>query len=804
MSTARTPPTIFISYSHQDERFLKELLEQVGPTLKGLTDMAVWSDKDIATGDLWETEIFQAIDSAAAAVLLISSRFLNSRYITEKELPALLPRVEAGELRLFSLHVGKVARDALRVPIDPAEPGSIVDLAGRQAENRSSRPLNKLTPAQREDVLCALAKELSDFAKQIAPIDDPPPSTPPVVSQSPPHRPGAPAPRRTSLRPECLIRLTWYPRHNALERHLLLPLGRTLQDPTLPAEDAIAHLAVWQPGQPFAGDRLFELLFGTNPDDHRDLLADPFGEGQNLVDPGAQDWRIRLLLDGQPLLQALPWTRISHQGSPLAEMGWTVELCASGNGTAWPELGIHAFKLPGRFLLFIPDAHQDPLAAAHRADCEHLLHRLWDKPAPVLVATSEAELEVMLREQSPRLVYVHARLAADADAARLLLPGAELDLADLAGRLSAEPPSALLLNLIGADGAHAALATAGLCAPRRCRFVGLQVNATDQADQARAAGLGWLEAVLAAEPPADPVAALHRTAAGFVAARAAYQAWDPQLGPAHLDEDLAHWLLDRHDQRANLAQYRNELYDLAPAPRVHCLLAVGSRGNRVDAFPGQALTHLQLHPRERVQTHCYQVALLPTDADPERIETSFRRRLGLWPSQPLIAGLRPRRPSRGNDRLLALLSWTIDGPATAEQRSALARAVLRFSREALAAGDTGDLRILSLIALETVDAAETEALREALEAEDEALAAAAPSAAFQYDALATLAGVHKRDLRRYFDSDHCTCPKPLRPGYPELLLAGRRELPFDEAVDQLRAARGQWAAHKARLERGQP
>ena len=73
--------------------------------------------------------------------------------------------------------------------------------------------------------------------------------------------------------------------------------------------------------------------------------------------------------------------------------------------------------------------------------------------------------------------------------------------------------------------------------------------------------------------------------------------------------------------------------------------------------------------------------------------------------------------------------------------------------------------------------------------------------AFSFEVLEPLSAVTKPDLTRYFKFKDCTCPETLRPLYPGLLLHGRREMSFAEAVGQIRAARDRgWDAKQTDLE----
>jgi hypothetical protein len=205
-----------------------------------------------------------------------------------------------------------------------------------------------------------------------------------------------------------------------------------------------------------------------------------------------------------------------------------------------------------------------------------------------------------------------------------------------------------------------------------------------EADRAQRSAMAWLEGVLSDDRRLDPVSALHANGHAFAACRAAYQQWDPQLGEAHLDEDLAHLLLDRTRQRSRLLQARDDFFDLSSKLRVQCFLAVGTSGNRVGDFPQQAFTHLQIHAKPGVHAYLCHVELQPTDTDPDRLETRYRRRLGLRPSRVPAEGLRPAQVRHSNEYLLPLLAWTLAGEATAGPRTAVARAIVRWSRERLA------------------------------------------------------------------------------------------------------------------------
>jgi tetratricopeptide (TPR) repeat protein len=93
-------PSIFLSYSHNDARWMNRLRKQLG-ALEREGHLAVWHDKLIGTGSEWLPQILGAIESARAAVLLISPSFLDSGFVLEKEVPAFLERRAQDGLRIF-------------------------------------------------------------------------------------------------------------------------------------------------------------------------------------------------------------------------------------------------------------------------------------------------------------------------------------------------------------------------------------------------------------------------------------------------------------------------------------------------------------------------------------------------------------------------------------------------------------------------------------------------------------------------------------------------------------------------------
>jgi hypothetical protein len=91
---------VFISYSHLDKRLHEELLLHLAPYVRS-GSVTAWSDKQIAPGSKWFTEIQGALKRTRVAVLLVSPGFLASGFINDHELGPLLQEAKAGGVRIL-------------------------------------------------------------------------------------------------------------------------------------------------------------------------------------------------------------------------------------------------------------------------------------------------------------------------------------------------------------------------------------------------------------------------------------------------------------------------------------------------------------------------------------------------------------------------------------------------------------------------------------------------------------------------------------------------------------------------------
>src|ERR1051326_4652781 len=147
MSAAPNDRTkVFISYSHKDTEYLRELQEQLGGLQRrGLID--VWVDTHLEAGDVWLEEIRQALLAARAAVLLVSPSFLNSKFITEEEVPYLLQAARREQVKI------------LPIILKPCLFGE-TELKDYQAVNSPERPLSNMDETQRGQVWVEVVKRV--------------------------------------------------------------------------------------------------------------------------------------------------------------------------------------------------------------------------------------------------------------------------------------------------------------------------------------------------------------------------------------------------------------------------------------------------------------------------------------------------------------------------------------------------------------------------------------------------------------------------------------------------------------------
>jgi hypothetical protein len=143
---------VFISYSHTDEEWLRQLRTHLKP-LERENIVDVWDDTRLETGTQWREEIRRNLESARIAVLLVSASFLASEFIADDELPPLLEAAEQGGTTIMPILVSPS-----RFEESP--------LAKFQAANRPNRTLLKVEPADREELFVKLSRDIESAVRR--------------------------------------------------------------------------------------------------------------------------------------------------------------------------------------------------------------------------------------------------------------------------------------------------------------------------------------------------------------------------------------------------------------------------------------------------------------------------------------------------------------------------------------------------------------------------------------------------------------------------------------------------------------
>lgn len=96
------PLKLFISYSHQDEKYKEQLITHL-TSLKRRGIISEWHDRKLISGQEWDKAIKQELLDADIILLLISSDFLSSNYCYDIEIKKAMERHEQSEAKVIPI-----------------------------------------------------------------------------------------------------------------------------------------------------------------------------------------------------------------------------------------------------------------------------------------------------------------------------------------------------------------------------------------------------------------------------------------------------------------------------------------------------------------------------------------------------------------------------------------------------------------------------------------------------------------------------------------------------------------------------
>ena len=143
---------VFISYSHEDSKYLNQIKRHFTPFENKIN---FWDDSKILPGLIWREEIDKALAEAKVAILLISADFLNSNFIAKVELPSLLVAAQERGTTILS------------VLLKPCLFSEYPEINKYQAVNSPSFPFIKMSDVVQEELCVDLFLRVKQILNNI-------------------------------------------------------------------------------------------------------------------------------------------------------------------------------------------------------------------------------------------------------------------------------------------------------------------------------------------------------------------------------------------------------------------------------------------------------------------------------------------------------------------------------------------------------------------------------------------------------------------------------------------------------------
>jgi len=147
---------LFISYSHEDVRWLNAVKEQLAVLeQEGLLD--VFEDTKLQAGEDWYERLHAELSSARIGLLLVSAPFLGSGFIRKEEIPKLFEKHGRGGMLIYPLLVR---------PCPWEQVAWLSKLQMRpQDSKRRPKPISSHSSTSRDRVLADVATEIAQIIR---------------------------------------------------------------------------------------------------------------------------------------------------------------------------------------------------------------------------------------------------------------------------------------------------------------------------------------------------------------------------------------------------------------------------------------------------------------------------------------------------------------------------------------------------------------------------------------------------------------------------------------------------------------
>ena len=758
---------IFISYSHTDKKLLNEFRVHLNP-LFGKQNLTLWTDERIEPGQKWDGEIINALETCKIGLMLISPDFLNSTYITEKEIPVLLERAENRKITLTSIYLreSNVHGVEYKVEIDGEE--RAIKLTDYQGLNTPDSPIAKYSKSRRDKAFSDAAQKLKDIWDRL----DPQEST---------LRTGT-SPSSQSAKNQLTVILNR--NHRYIYQKFYDGKGYTKEfeaiwnDRMRKTMDCIRDANY--PSLPEnVGDTLYDILFGGLEEQAcRELLAKVWDAENADSNPSRYPLRLKIYSE-DPELSRLPWHKCTWMGQKLVDHGWTYESIPFSPLADYPRPNLNV-KTPLPISLILPDsgilAAKAPSHYENLVDC---LNRIWshtsfNKPP------RHSRWQTFCADDSGRpaeFVYFYGSAEKSNGQWFLDFPDRKINLNEFRTALATHPITKFLfLNLCCEDSTtiHESLRECSKSFP----VMIVQTFPPDQHLAAERAMIDWMHAVL--EQSIDPVRAINESGIDRMTVWANYERWEATLAveTKPIRDDLAKLLLDRHRQRETISKTSlDALHN--PKMRIIATVACGESSDWLDLFHQQIWTTLRTDLKSYAVVH-QTVLRFPSNVNGlEDIQEGLHRALTESTHQKLSSLCENQlSKARRDSKLLWILHWEPQGTSIGREFGQN-RFLLweQFCRERLAVGCPERMRILCLLPLESNEPDKVRTLVDKRKRDFE-------NRAYRFFELDPLSRVGEDDLGAFLQGEDIQCPDDLLNSLPNLIFRqtnGR----FDESVKLL-------------------